>query len=76
MSKVTDRARLAELRQSFHFNDSNHDGRLDFTEFLALLEALEADISAEEARIGFQAIDLDGDGAIEVDEFLAWWTSD
>jgi Ca2+-binding EF-hand superfamily protein len=76
VSNVPDRARLAELRQSFHYNDANHDGRIDFAEFRSLLEALEADIGEQEARIGFEAIDLDGDGAIEVDEFLAWWTSD
>ena len=76
MSNAPDRARLAELRQSFRYNDANHDGRIDFAEFRSLLEALEADMSEQDARIGFEAIDFDGDGAIEVDEFLAWWTSD
>jgi Ca2+-binding EF-hand superfamily protein len=71
-----DRARLAELRRDFHYNDTNHDGGIDLREFRALLEALEADMSEEEVRIGFAELDLDGDGAIEVDEFLAWWTGD
>ena len=35
----------AELRENFDYNDSNHDGRIDFAEFVALLEALEAGMS-------------------------------
>jgi Ca2+-binding EF-hand superfamily protein len=33
-------------------------------------------MSQEECRIGFAAIDRNRDGAIEFDEFLAWWQSD
>ncbi len=67
---------LAELREDFAFSDADGNGRIDFQEFVDLLENLEAGMSGEEARIGFAEIDADGDGAIEFDEFAAWWTTD
>ena len=30
----------------------------------------------QDCRLGFREIDTDGDGAIEFDEFVAWWTTD
>ena len=35
--------------------------------------ALDAGMSEAECRIGFREIDTDLDGAIEFDEFMAWW---
>jgi len=67
---------IDELREDFDFNDANHDGRIQFGEFVALLGGLEAGMSGEEARIGFDEIDTDGDGAIGFHEFVAWWTRD
>jgi len=67
---------LGELREDFAYNDQDANGRLSFDEFRTLLEDLEAGISEEEARIGFEEIDTDRDGAIEFDEFVAWWTAD
>lgn len=67
---------LEELREDFDFNDANHDGRIQYREFVVLLGGLEAGMTDEEARIGFDEIDTDGDGAIGFDEFVAWWTRD
>lgn len=67
---------LDELREDFEFNDANHDGRIQYREFVALLGGLEAGMSDEEARIGFGEIDTDDDEAIGFDEFVAWWTRD
>jgi Ca2+-binding EF-hand superfamily protein len=66
----------AELRESFDYNDSNHDGRIDFAEFVALLDALEAGMSEEECRIGFSSIDSDESGSIGFEEFVTWWIAD
>jgi Ca2+-binding EF-hand superfamily protein len=65
-----------ELKESFEYNDSNADGKIDFSEFLSMLNDLEADIGEAEARIGFRAIDTDRDGAIGLDEFVEWWGED
>jgi calmodulin len=62
------------LREDFDFNDSNKDGRISLGEFVRLMSAMEAGMTAEECRIGFEQIDANGDGAIEFDEFAAWWT--
>lgn len=67
---------LDELREVFEFNDANRDGRIQFAEFAALLVGLEAGMSDDEARIGFDEIDTDDDEAIGFDEFVAWWTRD
>ena len=63
-----------ELKESFEYNDSNDDGKIDFGEFVSMLDDLEADVGETEARIGFRAIDTDRDGAIELDEFVEWWS--
>ena len=63
-----------ELTESFDYNDSDKDGMLEFPEFVSMLNALEAEIDADEARVGFNEIDSDDDGAIDLDEFIEWWS--
>jgi Ca2+-binding EF-hand superfamily protein len=65
---------LARLREDFDFNDTDKDGRITLGEFVRFLSALEAGMTAEECRIGFEELDTDDDGAISFDEFAAWWT--
>jgi Ca2+-binding EF-hand superfamily protein len=74
--RTRDAEKRAELREDFEYLDEDHDGRMQFDEFVNFLSGLEADMSAEECRIGFAAIDHNHDGAIEFDEFLTWWQSD
>lgn len=62
-----------ELEESFRYNDANNDGRIVFTEFVNMLDALEAGMKPDEARVGFEEIDTDKDGSIELDEFIDWW---
>ncbi len=66
---------IEELRESFSYNDRDGDGRIGLAEFRELLEQLEARTSAREARIGFNEIDTDDDGAIDFEEFVEWWCS-
>lgn len=65
----------SELRETFDHFDDDHNGSIDREEFAYLLDALGAGMSPEEVLIGFDIIDANGNGVIEYDEFLAWWTS-
>jgi Ca2+-binding EF-hand superfamily protein len=65
---------LEELKENFAYNDANDDGSIEFEEFVSMLEALESGISRAEARVGFDSIDGDRGGAIDFDEFVAWWS--
>jgi Ca2+-binding EF-hand superfamily protein len=65
---------LADLKESFEYNDLDRDGKIEFKEFVSMLESLEAGIEPDEARMGFREIDVDRDGGIELDEFIRWWT--
>lgn len=62
-----------EIRETFKHYDRNGDGRISLDEFSRLLDALDARMSDAEKRIGFEAIDADGNHAIDAEEFMAWW---
>lgn len=62
-----------ELRETFDYFDRDNNNRIDAAEFGELLDALGADMSAEEKAIGFGAIDTNHNGCIEYDEFRRWW---
>lgn len=63
----------AELREAFEQFDLDHDGLMEFDEFVRFLDGLDAGMSAADCRIGFHEIDTDRDGVIEFEEFLEWW---
>lgn len=65
---------LEELKESFDYNDRNDDGKISLEEFKNMLDELEAYVGDAAARVGFASIDSDGDGAIDFDEFVAWWS--
>jgi Ca2+-binding EF-hand superfamily protein len=64
-----------ELREIFSHFDKNNDGVIESSEFAQLLEALGAEMSESEVATGLRALDEDGSGTIEFEEFAAWWTS-
>lgn len=67
---------LDELRESFDYNDRDGDGRIELSEFAAMLDELEAGMSKQEVEIGFKDIDTNDDGLIDFDEFVSWWAED
>jgi calmodulin len=63
------------LREGFDFNDLNRVGRLTLGEFLRFMGQVDEDMTTEECQIAFDEIDLNRDGSIDFDEFVAWWTN-
>lgn len=66
---------IEELRENFEYFDENGDGKLDLVEFTALMEALGAAETGEDQSFGFRAIDTDGSGDVEFDEFARWFNA-
>ena len=64
-----------ELEENFEFNDLDNDGSIEFDEFVNMMTNMDAQMSVDEARIGFQAIDTNNDGVIGLEEFIDWWGS-
>jgi calmodulin len=64
---------VEELMQIFNHFDGDHNGRIDRGEFKRLMHALGAVAPEAELDIGFEALDCDGSGTIEFNEFSAWW---
>lgn len=71
--ELEDESTQAELREDFDHFDRNHDGQLQYGEFVQFLEAIDAGMAPQECRIGFREIDTDHDGVIGFGEFMAWW---
>jgi len=66
---------LQSLKAAFDHADGDSNGKIDFLEFATLLEKCGMNIGTAQAQFGFQAIDTDNDGMIELDEFIEWWSA-
>jgi len=66
--------RVAELRENFTECDENGDGRIQYDEFVTLLNNIGAQTNEQENRLGFDEVDTDKDGSISFDEFVAWFS--
>lgn len=62
-----------ELYVLFKRFDTNKDGLIDETEFGQILEELGWDSPPELRSLEFAAIDPDGDGLLEFQDFADWW---
>lgn len=64
---------IEEIREIFDHYDANGDGVIQRSEFAALLEALDANLTPEQVQAGLDSLDENRNGQIEFDEFVAWW---
>lgn len=66
---------IAKIKSHFDYFDEDESGKLDVKEFRKLFKVIAEDSTRAEAEAGFAAIDTDGSGEIDFDEFLEWWQS-
>ena len=74
--KGTAEERLASIRDLFNEEDTGNKGYLMPQEFGRLSLHLGIRLTSNELIEAVQTIDEDGNGQIEVDEYLAWWGDD
>ena len=74
--KGTDEQRLASIRNLFNEHDVGNKGYLEPEEFGALSLQLGIRLGPAELARAVEDIDEDGNGQIEVDEYLEWWGDD
>ena len=62
-----------ELKKDFDRFDNDGNGRIDESEFGALVRSLGVTMSDARVAVAFQALDIDGSGSVEFGEFRNWW---
>ncbi|MDN3679248.1 EF-hand domain-containing protein [Vibrio tapetis subsp. quintayensis] len=62
-----------ELQENFDYFDKDQDGKIELSEFKALLQALDSLGQGDSWKLGFKEIDLDGNSSIDFEEFSAWF---
>ena len=65
---------IAEVREIFSHYDTDGNGVIDVSEFGSLMDALDAELTEEQVKVGLEALDSNKNGTIEFDEFIVWWT--
>ena len=68
------RPAVPSARETFDLFDTDNSGTIDENELGKLLVILGADISAKDLGPIFRALDTDGDGGIDYEEFDSWYT--
>lgn len=68
-------AQASDVALEFAKFDTNDDGRLQLSEFEAMVGqlGLGASISEDEVAAAFNTLDLDGNALIDFEEFVQWW---
>jgi Ca2+-binding EF-hand superfamily protein len=61
------------LRERFARYDTDQNGKIDEAEMRLLLDELGAGFTDAQLRAAFTAIDVNGSGQIDLEEFRAWW---
>ncbi|GLT47274.1 hypothetical protein SLA2020_209820 [Shorea laevis] len=66
--------RTMDIHSAFHMFDLNQDGKISAEEVMEVLRRLGDTHSLEDCRRMVRAVDTDGDGMVDMDEFIAMMT--
>jgi hypothetical protein len=69
-------ARKGDVWAMFQQFDTDNSGNVDSLEVSSLCKKLGTHLTVEELEAAVGAMDADGSGEIEYEEFFAWWKSD
>ncbi len=64
-----------ELRAIFDHYDRDRSGSIDASEWVSFLRVLDPSLSEQQIRSGLSAVDRSGNGRVEFDEFVRWWSA-
>ncbi len=71
---VVKRLDVGHVEALFHEQDKDHSGKLDDREVLHLAKRLGKVLTAAELAEAMRDMDPSGDGYVDLDEFITWWT--
>ncbi len=64
----------SEMREIFKHFDHDKNGTMEARELASLLTTLGGDSGADELDAAIEALDVDHNGKIDLEEFMAWWS--
>jgi calmodulin len=64
----------SEILEIFRHFDHDKNGTMEARELASLLTTLGGDSGADELDAAIEALDVDHNGKIDFDEFVAWWS--
>jgi Ca2+-binding EF-hand superfamily protein len=76
MSELGPRERVAKVWQEFNRVDEDNNGHVDIAELRTLAAALGTPLTEPELAEARVALDTDGNGKVDFEEFIAFWLSD
>ena len=76
MSDITPAERVSKVWQEFQRVDEDGNGHIDISELRTLAVALGTPLTEAELAEARVALDTDGNGKVDFEEFIAFWLSD
>jgi len=76
MAEISPRERVAKAWQEFQRVDEDNNGHVDVAELRTLAAALGTPLTEPELAEARVALDTDGNGKVDFEEFVAFWLSD
>ena len=64
-----------KIKSFFEKYDSDQSGRIEFTEFVALLKDMKIELGLQEAELIYMGLDRDMNHGLTLEEFQKFWST-